>query len=377
MAVYTPPTPYAPLSGQVTYNSGLQLVDEVGTNLAKQFRPTGYLYDRLVSGFPVNYRFGRYPVFDPAPFFSTGGALEVADDAPSPIIDFNWSHDIWQAVVRRAQTRLTEEEALQAHPALRIDYSKTVGLLTVFANNRENRLATRLRAAANGGQFTNAEITPAVKWDAGTSGSPATIQQDIQNAALVAMKASGRRPNTLVLDYEVALAIANDYTVKQQLQYRMGDQMLSNSIADMLAANGNGDMVLPPRLFGFRVVVADGVLQNTARPGQPVNMAGTWGTSARLIYCDPTQQWGIPATVYSFRAPVVSAQHQPPAAIMPSGDGGLEPAIDSDWAVVDRWWDYDPPGEHIRCRECVDERVVAPELGVEIGPVLTPTSYEY
>jgi hypothetical protein len=374
---YSPPTPYTGLSGAVTYGTGLQLVDEVLTNLAKQFAPDGYIYERLVSPMPVDYNIGRYPVFDPSTFFATGGMLEVADDAPTPIIDFNWSHDVYQCLDRRLATRVTRKEALQANPALRLDYSKTRGLLTVFANNREDRLAKRLRAQSNGGQFTNAVITPAVKWDAGTSGSPATIQQDVQNGLLIAMKACGKRPNSIVLDYEVALAISNDYTVKQQLQYRIGPEMLSNQLADSLAGNGNGGGVLPPKLFGLNVIVADGVLQNTSRPGQSMTLAGTWGTSARLIYVDPNAQWGEPATAYSFRGRVVETGHQPPASIMPTGQGGAEPGPAGGWAVVDRWWDYDPPGENIRAWECVDERIVAPELGVEIGSVLTPTSYEY
>lgn len=367
---YTPPTPYAPLSGQLTYSSGLQFVDDVLSNLAKQFRPDGYVYDRVVSPMPVAHSFGRYPVFDPSGYFATGGKLEVADDAETPIVDFGWSHDTFSCLDRRLATRVTRAEALQAHAALRLDYSKTIGLLTMFANNRENRLAIRLLAQDVGGQFTNAAYSPSHAWD---SGSTATIQADIQAALLVAMKASGRRPNTIVMDYEVALAIANDPTVKTQLQYRIGPEIFSNQVADMLAGNGGG--VLPAKLFGLNVVIADGTLQNTSRPGQAMSLTGTWGTSARLIYCDPAAQWGIPATAYAFRAPVIESGHQPPASIMPSGSGSQEPGPAGDWATVDRWWEYDPPGEIIRVWERVDERVVAPELGVEIRGTLGSPGY--
>lgn len=369
---YTPPTAYAGLTGQVTYGSGLQLVDVVLSNVAKQFRPEGFVYDRLVAPMTVEKKFGRYPVFDPTTFFSTGGALEVADDAPTPIIDFNWSHDIFACQPRRLATRITREEALQAHAALRLDYSKTIGLLTVFANNRENRLATRLKATANGGQFTNAAITPSNLWDAGTTS--VTIQSDIQTGLLQVMKACGKRPNTIVMDYEVALAIANDPTVKTQLQYRIGPDMFTNGLltdnSGPVGPVGGGGGVLPSKLFGLNVVIADGVLQNQNRPGEALNLTGTWGTSVRLIYVDPQAQWGIPSTVYSFRAPVVEGQHQPPNVIMPNGNAGVEPNPAGGWAVVDRWWDYDPPAETIRAWESVDERVVAPELGFELHNVL-------
>ena len=49
------------------------------------------------------------------------------------------------------------------------------------------------------------------------------------------------------------------------------------------------------------------------------------------------------------------------------GEGG--------WAIVDRWYNVDPPAEHIRAWECVDEKVVAPELGIEIQSVLANPVY--
>lgn len=356
---YTPPSPYGPLSGQVGYGSGLQFVDEALTNLAKQFRPDGFIYDEISSPIPVNYRSGRYPVFDPATFFQIANA-DVADDAPTPIIDFNWSHDTFLARPRRLATRLTREEENQAHPALRLGYSKTIGMLTTFANIRENRLAVKARAQSNGGQFTNAAQNVSVHWDQGTSGSPAAIQGDVQAAILTAYKACGKRPNTLVLDFEVALAIANDFTMKDILKYQIGPRIISEGI----------DAVLPPTLFGLKVVIADGVLYNQNRPGQSSALTGVWGNSVRVVYRDPNPQWGVPGTFYTFRAPVVGGQAQAPNVIMPSGTGSTEPGPAGDWAVVDRFWNMDPPAETVRAWECVDEKCVAPELGVEIQNVL-------
>lgn len=358
---YTPPSPYGPLSGQSTFGGGLQLVDEVLTTLAKQFVPDGFLYDQICAPIPVNYNSGRYPVFDPSTFFQTGGNLEVADDAPTPIIDFNWSHDLFLCKTKRLQTRLTREEEVQANPALRLEFSKTRGLLTTFATNRENRLAVKLRAQANGGQITNAAQSVSVHWDQGTSTVPANIQGDIQAAALTAYKACGKRPNTLVLDYEVALAMANDFTLKDQIKYMMGPRIVAEGL----------EAVLPPTLFGFKVLIADGTLYNQSRPGQAASLTGVWGNSARLVYADPSAEWGVPATAYSFRGRVVGGAAQPPDTILPSGDGGHEPGPLGGWAIVDRWWDMDPPGEHVRVTEKVDERLVAPELGVEIQNVLS------
>lgn len=355
---YAPPTPYGPLSGNT---GGLQFVDEVLSNIARLFRPYGFLYDQIVSPQNVQYNIGRYPVFDPAGFFSAGGNLNVADDAPTPLIDINYSHDTYQCLDYRLQTRITRKEAVQANPVLRLDYAKTTALLTQFAANRETRLANALLHTSHGGQLTQLAATPSVKWDQGTSGSPASIQSDLQGAALQVYKTIGRRPNTLVLTQSMAYALANDFTLKDLIKYTIGTRIVEEG----------QPAVLPPSLFGFKVLIAEGVLQNLARPGDPaMNLVDTWGTSARLIYTDPNAQWGIPATVYSFRGRVTDGPTQAPDVIMPTDTGGQEPGAAANWAVVDRWWDFDPPGEHIRAWECVTEKVVAPDMGIEIPNVL-------
>jgi hypothetical protein len=362
---------FNPLSGQVTAPGGLQVVNEVLTNVAKQYRPQGYIYDRLVAPQLVNYNFGLYPVFNPAQFFSTGGNLAVSDRAPTPKTDFEWSTSPYACVDYRLAASITRKEMAQAHPAVRLDYSKTVGLLTQFATNRENRLATALQSTANGGQLTangGNPVAPTVKWDQGTTSTPATIQQDLQGAALLVMKASGVRPNTLVIDYQVAYAIAADPGIKDYIKYLIGTQALADGV----------QAILPSKLFGFNVVIADGTLMNTGRPGDAnATLSGIWGNKARLLYVNPNAQWGIPSVVYAFRGRVAEGvgDAQPPAAIMPTGQGGQEPGPAGSWAVVDQWWDIDPPVLNIRAWECVDERVVAPELGIEIGPVLNAPVY--
>ena len=366
MPAYTPPTPYTGLGpGAQAGPDGLQVIDELLTNVAKMFRPDGYLYDQIVAPMPVQFNIGRYPVFDPSGYFAAPGNIAVADDAPTPLVDFKWSTDYYNCLDYRLQTRITRKENLQANPVLRLDYAKTVGLLTQFATAREVRLANKLRAQSNGGQFVNAAVTPSVKWDAGNATAPATIQSDLQGAALQVMKQCGKRPNTLILDFQVAYAIANDYTLKDLIKYQMGSAI----VRDALQA------VLPPTLFGFKVVVADGTMQNTNGPGATANLTGVWGNSARLIYTDPNAQWGQPSTVYSFRGRVNDGPTQAPEVTMPNGDAGNEPGPSGGWAVVDRWYDIDPPAVHIRAWECVDERVVAPELGIEIQNVLASPVY--
>ena len=361
---YSPTVGYGPLSQGVGTVPGLQIVDEVSTNLARFYTPHGFIYPELVAPQNVVYNVGEYPVFDPASLFANGASnLSVADDAPTPLIDVNYSLDSYQTQDYRLGTKLTRKEMVQAHPALRLDYVKTTNLLNNFALNKEYRLAQLLQCSNNGGKFTQTSPqSPSVLWDAGTSTTPATIQADIQLAILTAYKATGVRPNTLVLDLQVAMAIGNDYTLKDQIKYQIGPRNVAEG----------WDSVLPPTLFGLRVVIADGTLYNQGRPGDKLSLGSVWGNKARVLYVDPNAQWGQPSVVYALRGRISdgAGDAQPPETILPTDTGGAEPGAPSQSIIVDRWWSMDPPSQHIRVWENVVEKLVAPDLGIEISPVL-------
>ena len=348
---------YGLLSGQLDSSSGLQIVPDL-TQIARQFKPHGFVYDQLVAPMQVSYRYGKFPVFNPADYFANPGDLRVEDRALTPEVNFSWSTEPYECEPRRLQTVITREEEHQARPELRLEYSKTIGLLTQFAQAREIRLATALRSEANGGKLSNAAVATTKKWDTGTKSSEASIQTDIQKGIYTIYKATGIKPNTLVITQGMALAIANDWTLKEIIKYRVGPEFV---------ANGQ-QTLLPPTLFGLKVVIAEGVLYNQARPGEAASLTDTWGNSARILYVDPNAQWGIPSCVYCFRAPVTGGAAEAPSSIMPKA--GVEPGPASGWAIVDQWYDFDPPARHIRAWESVDERVAAPALGYEIEEVL-------
>jgi hypothetical protein len=365
----------APLAGLSGGPEGLQIIDPVLSNVARQFRPHGFVYGDIVAPQPVEYNVGQYPIFDLAKFFSARGDARVADDAATPIVDFKWSTEYYNCEDFRLRTRLTRKEKLQAHPALRLEMSKTVGLLGIMALEREIRLAKKLRSTENGGQFTQAYMAvEGAKWDEGTSGSPAKIQKTLITAGQKVYKTTGRRPNTLVITEEIALAISQDPAIIEIVKYLIGPGFVaSGSIADDRLIDINSTGVIPKKLFGFNVIVADGVLENTAQEGATPTLSEVWGNSARLMYIDTDAAWGIPTVAYSFRGRVTAPMETAPESPTAPGPGPitqLEPEGQGDWAIVDRWQEPDPPAENIRAWECVDEHVVAPELGIEIGPIL-------
>lgn len=341
-----------PLSAQDP--AGLQIIDPVLTNLARAYRPRGFIYDLLVRSFPVQFKSGQYPIFDEG-FFGygddDGGA--VADRAPTPEIDFRWSLDHYRTENYRRKVTISEEERSNAHPALRLEYSKVQRLITEIAALRERRLAAKLRGVDQGGGFTLRSVAPSKKWDDYTSGGP-DIRGDVKTAALAVYNAVGLSTNVIAMTYPVAYAIALAPQIVDLVKYTVNG-------LDLLSL---GDAVLPATLFGHRVVIARGALKNSGFEGGSQALTEVWGDSVRLLHVDDEAEWGMPSTVYGFRNPIgpIDATEG-----MTPPDGVTQ----LNYALIDRWRTPDPPVDNIRAWERVDEKVVAPGLGFEIADVLT------
>lgn len=333
----------------------LQLIDPVLTNVARLYKPQGFIYNQLVVSYPVTTIHGRYPVFDES-FFGYGGEDNgaVPDRSETPEIDFKYGEDSYHLEDYRRKVTVSAKERQQAHPAVRLDQAKLTRLTSWMALLKEQRLASVLRGVDNGGQLTLRSTSPSTKWDdyAANSGAGPDIQGDIKAAAMAVYNGVGLNTNTIAMTYPVAYAIALAPQIQNLIKFTV----------DGLSIIQLGDRVLPETLWGHRVVVAKGALINTGHQGQAKSLSEVWGDHVRLLYVDPSAAWGEPTTIYGFKGEI----HD-----LGGGAQGGDAGGDATGAVVDRWTTPDPPVEHIRMWERIDERVVAPDLGFELKHVLT------
>ena len=364
-----------PLTGLSGGPSELQVVDLLLSNVARQYRPHGFIYSQIIAPQPVEYNHGKYPVFDLGKFFAATGQAAVADDAATPMIDANWGTEPFSCEDYRLKTRITRKELNQVNPALRLEMSKTLLLLSIMALEREIRLATALQpTSVAGGKLVLAYVEPAgAKWDEGTEAVPAKIQKDLQVNGQAVYKKTGLRPNTLVITEQIALAISQDPAVINIIKYLGGVEFVQSGNIDPrengLQGVAGNSAVLPKKLWGFDVICADGVLQNVTPQGVTATLNEVWGNQARLLYVNKDAAWGIPTIVYGFRGKIAGA-FQDALSVQPGSITQEEPGGTGDWAVVDRWQEPDPPAENIRAWECIDEHVVAPEAGIVLNNVL-------
>lgn len=309
----------------------LQIVDPVLTNVARAYRPEGFVYDRLAPRIPVEKDSGLYPIWTGlfGDSRDSGDQTKVSDRASTPEVDFDWSTDSYLCEDYRLKFSITDKERRQADKALRLEQTKLTALLDVMAIRREIRLADTLRHTDNSGQLTGGTATPSNKWDV----DAATIEADIKTGALAVRDKVGRMTNSILMELKVAYAVALQQDIRELLKYTVpGDRIIAGGAA-----------ILPPTIHGHRVLVAES-MRNTARPGASQSLSTIWDDHVRLLYLAENAGWGVPSVAYSFQ--VFGEQ-------------------------VDRWRENDPPVDYVRAWEDLDEKVCAPDAGYELKDVLT------
>ena len=322
----------------------LQIIDPVLTQVARQFRPHGYVYNAVCPTIPVAALSGQYPVYDSAYFFGDEVDNQLTDREETPEIEFAWSTDQYLCRDYGLKISITPRERQQAAAggqALRLEQSKTQFLMTRMATRRERRLAAKLTKASAGGVggLTSGAAATTV------FASSTVIESDWKTAKLAVYNLTAMTPNCAIIPYAKAYDMATNATLRDIFKY-----LVNSGAFITLGADDNGEDIFLPRFFqGTRLLVPKGTLYNTAREGATKSLSDVWGASVRFLYVDPQAAWGIPSTIYQFQAPVLTGQ----------GTAGSGP-------LVDRWRQPDPVKDLIRATECIDEKVCAPDLGYEM-----------
>jgi hypothetical protein len=326
----------------------LQVIDPVLTQIARQYRPHGFVYNDVCSTIPVDTLSGQYPVYDERYWFQNEQDNKISDRGETPEVEFAWSTDTYLCEDYGFKVSITPRERQQAGSvggqALRLESSKTEFLMQQMANAREKRLANMLRkvGTGNGALTSGAAATTAFA-------TSTVIESDFKTAKTAVYNLTGLTPNVAIVPYLKAYDMATNVELRKIWLYQVNSE---NFIK--LGADDQGEDIFLPRWFqGCRLLVPKGALAQTAHEGAAKSLTEVWGTSVRFLYVAPSGGgWGIPSTVYQFSHEVISGSGR-------SGPG----------AVVDRWSENDPRKDVIRALECISEKVTAPDTGYEMTGV--------
>lgn len=311
----------------------LQIYDPVLTGIALRYQPKGFIADQLLADQSVSTLSAQYPTFDKQYWFTNDVDNEVKDRAPAREVDFEWSTDTYLAKEYALKVSITDLERQQADTALKLESSKTEYLSLKMAMAHEVRVAALLKkvsAGTPGG--LNLGAAPSINWDQDT----ATIEADIKTGVLAIYDATGMAPNTMVIPYKVAYAMALQEDIRAILR--------SDATGQGVPYLTLGSRIIPAVIHGMRVIIPIGAQVDGAQEGGTSSVSEIWGDDVRLLYVDNSAPWGTPSVAYKFTH---TAKR------------------------VTRWSQTDPDVDYVREMERYALKVVAPDCGYEIQDVLS------
>lgn len=315
---------------------GLQVFDPVLSNLARSYRPNGFIARELLPSIPVATLSGQYPTFDKAYWFQQLTDNQVNDRAPAKEVEFTWSTEQYLAREFALKVSISDLEKAQTIPQLKLEQNKTDLLSLQMELAYELRVAQKLMLTTDVGSLEVGGITAAnshggTAWDG--AGNPET---DLKTASLAVYRLTGRRPNVVVIPFEVAYALAVNATFRALLRYDATGK--DNDIITV------GDRILPAIIHGMRVVIPTGAQVDSAREGGTASITEIWGKHVRCLFVDPSAGWGVPTVAYRM-------EHTPKR--------------------VTKWSEIDPDVDYVREMERFDVKVVAPDAGYVIKNVVS------
>lgn len=309
----------------------LQIYDPVLTNLARQYKPKGFVARQLLPTISTSTLSAQYPIFTKEYWFQNDVDNRITDRTPTKEIDFEWSMDTYLCEEYGLKVGWTDLEAAQANGALRLQQNKTDLLTHRMELAHEIRVAALLRKTSNNGGL-NLGTAPAINWDQAT----AVIEDDIKAGVLAMYDATGLLPDTIVIPYKVAYAMALQEDIRAILR--------ADTTGQGVPYLTLGSRIIPAVIHGMRVLIPQGPQVDSGRGGTAGTITEIWGDHVRLLYTDPSTPYGQPAVAYLFQL---------------SGKR------------VTRWRTVDPDVNYVREYEAYDLKVVAPDCGYEIASVLS------
>jgi hypothetical protein len=272
-----------------------------------------------------------YPVFTQGDFYGTDVDDLVPDRSAVRFIEVSHTTARYQTQRRELGWDISDRERANADSQLNLERNKQVATMGRLMLKREVRVAGLLRKTSNSGALTNG-ANAAASW---STAATTSIESDVRTARENIRQNIGIRPNAIVIPEAVASGMQTNTSLNSKLLYTYGDTNARPQLSDIFPA-------IPPVLFGMRVMVP-GLIQNTAHEGQAESYSDVWGKSVRVIYLTSGPALEIPSVSYTFRS---------------------EPLMTRTWR------DDEKRKTNFAVGQTIDEEVVAPLAGYEIGAAI-------
>lgn len=244
-----------------------------------------FIADKVFPSVPVQKQFDQYYVFDKNDFLrnearkrapsseSAGGGFGLTT-LPYNCDVVAFHKDIDDRVRANADTVLSIDAAVAKFVAQKLWIEKEASwIASYFTTGIWGTDVTGVAAAPGGGQF--------LQWDQTTS----RPRKDIEVGKMAIKRATGFRPNTMVLQEEVFSALTDNAAIRDQFKYTSADSI---------------DEAMMARYFGVQRLFVLGAVSSTGNEGGAQTTNFMAGKHVGLFYTTNAPSLMTPTAGYTF-----------------------------------------------------------------------------
>jgi len=240
-------------------------IDRALTNISLRFTNAAFIGETMFPVLPVKKESDKYFTYGKE-HFRRHGTLR-ANGARSNEYVWTVSDTSYQCEEYALHTPVTDREKKNADAPIKPDIDATESLTDAIKLDWEVRYQTLAGAAAS--FATGHSATPTIRWDAAN----ATIALDVKLGQETIRQAIARYPNYIFIPSLVAMYMSEDDEIKEIIKYTHSDLLKVKP----------GSWVLPPMLWGMKVVVAMSI-QDTANEAQEESLSDIWSDNVVMAY---------------------------------------------------------------------------------------------
>ena len=259
-------------------------VDRHLTNVALNYRPTGWVAADLAPIVPVGKRSDSFIEFTQADMFRREDAGRAPGDE-AKVVAFGVSSNFYNVKNYALKFRMTLEDESNRDPEYRMlnEEGRVRFLTDKLMLDWETRVASLALVTTNVGST----VTVVSAWTDATNSRPISNIMTVRNNIYLG---TGYMPNRMLFGYRAW----NNFIQSDQAKNSLTNPNVSGGGALPMA-----DAVA--RYFGVDRVLVAGAIRNTADEGQAITLSDIWADNVLIYYAPPAPSVEFPSWMYSFR----------------------------------------------------------------------------
>ncbi len=284
--------------------------DTILTNVSVKYQAPGLIADRIFPIVPVRKESDLWPVYDLGQFLVVDDTRQDGDTAKQ--VGWGWKLEYYVTEQHSTRMLITPRQRENVDAPIDLEVDTTEFLTRVMMLNHEREAARTIQDPAN----NVAAVNLANAWSNYLTASP---KEAIMEASNAIFRASGLRPNTIVIPSTIVRRMLLIEEIKEERKYT--NDLTQSGLPNPLW----GLEVLEAAAVGFADYQPQGVINlDPTNPNAVPNLSEIWGNNVWIGYVDKP---GLRKLAYG--ATFVPRQRNVRRYIDPERDNGTW--IEVDW----------------------------------------------